>query len=108
MRFALIALVLVAIVGIVWTQQRRLIYFPFGAVPDPRTIGVDGTTQVSFPTADGLMLNGWFITRTDTPDFTVIVFNGKRREPRVPRAAGGRLRSCKHGSAAFRLSRLWG
>lgn len=80
MRLALIALVLVvllaAFVGIVWTQQRRLIYYPFGAVPDPVTIGVDGITPVTFPTADGLTLNGWFVNRTETPDFTVIVFNG--------------------------------
>jgi fermentation-respiration switch protein FrsA (DUF1100 family) len=80
LRLTLIALVffvlLVSFVGVVWTQQRRLIYFPFGAVPDPGTVGVDGLTPVSFPTADGLTLNGWFVTRTETPDFTVIVFNG--------------------------------
>lgn len=80
MRLTLLALVLlvllVSMAGIVWTQQRRLIYFPFGAVPDPRAIGLDGATPVSFPTADGLTLNGWFVTRTETPDFTAIVFNG--------------------------------
>jgi fermentation-respiration switch protein FrsA (DUF1100 family) len=37
---------------------------------------MDGITPVSFPTADGLTLNGWFVTRTETPDFTAIVFNG--------------------------------
>ena len=31
---------------------------------------------MSFPTADGLTLKGWFVSRTDTPEFTVIVFNG--------------------------------
>ena len=80
MRLTLLALVLlvllVSMAGIVWTQQRRLIYFPFGAVPSPGTIGVDGITPVSFPTADGLTLSGWFVTRTETPDFTAIVFNG--------------------------------
>lgn len=67
---------LVSFVGIVWTQQRRLIYFPFGAVPDPRSIGVDGIRPVSFPTSDGLTLNGWFVARSESPDFAVIVFNG--------------------------------
>jgi fermentation-respiration switch protein FrsA (DUF1100 family) len=80
LRLTFIALVLlvllVSFVGLVWTQQRRLIYFPFGAVPDPGTIGVGGITPVSFPTSDGLTLNGWFVTRSETPDFTVIVFNG--------------------------------
>jgi fermentation-respiration switch protein FrsA (DUF1100 family) len=31
---------------------------------------------VRFSTADGLMLNGWFVSRTNRPDFTLIVFNG--------------------------------
>jgi hypothetical protein len=77
LRLTVVALVLlVVILGVVWTQQRRLIYFPFGAVPDPRAIGLEGVIPVSFPTADGLMLNGWFVSHTRTPDFTAIVFNG--------------------------------
>ena len=78
MRIALIAIVVVVvgILGVVFTQQRRLMYFPFGVVPAPDAVGVSGISAVSFPTADGLTLNGWFLTRTDTPWFTVIVFNG--------------------------------
>lgn len=77
MRIVLIALAaLLLVVAIAWSQQRRLIYFPFGAVPPPRAVGLDGAAAVSFPTADGLTLNGWFISRTSTPDFTLIVFNG--------------------------------
>ncbi len=73
----MVAAVLVTLlVGLVWTQQRRLIYFSFGAVPDPAAIGLERAMPVSFSTADGLTLNGWFVTRTATPDFTVIVFNG--------------------------------
>lgn len=67
---------LVSIVGIIWTQQRRLIYFPFGSVPNPDTVGLKGATPVLLPTADGLTLAGWFVTRTDRPEFTAIVFNG--------------------------------
>ncbi|MEO5741894.1 MAG: alpha/beta hydrolase, partial [Vicinamibacterales bacterium] len=60
MRLAVVALVaaLSVIVGLVWTQQRRLIYFPFGDVTNPETFGIAGVTAVSFPTADGLTLNG--------------------------------------------------
>jgi uncharacterized protein len=73
----IITVLLTFLVGVVWTQQRRLIYFPFGAVPDPAAIGLERATPVSFPTADGLTLNGWFVTPiATTPDFTVLVFNG--------------------------------
>jgi len=60
----------------IWTQQRRLIYFPSGHPRDPLAIGLVGAVPVTFPTADGLTLNGWFITRTDNPASTIIVFNG--------------------------------
>ena len=79
MRLALavgVILVLVSLLAIVWTQQRRLIYFPFGAVPTPAAIGLEGVTPVTFRTSDGLVLNGWFVSRTPSPQFTVIVFNG--------------------------------
>ena len=76
MRIVLVILALAAAAVLVWTQQRRLIYFPFGQVPSPEAAGLEGATPVSFVTADGLTLSGWFVTRTSTPDFTVIVFNG--------------------------------
>ncbi len=77
MRLALVALaVLLSVVAIAWSQQRRLIYFPFGVVPQPDTVGLEGAAAVSFPTADGLVLHGWFVSRSDAPEFTVIVFNG--------------------------------
>ena len=77
MRLALFALVVVLLlVAVVWTQQRRLMYFPFASVPSPDVVGLAGVTPVSFPTRDGLRLNGWFVSRTDAPALTVIVFNG--------------------------------
>ena len=85
---AALALVLVSILGIVWTLQRKLIYFPFGEVSNPEALGLEGVSTVSFPTSDGLMLNGWFVSRTNAPHFTVIVFNGNagNRAYRVPLA----------------------
>ena len=68
--------VVLMMLALIWTQQRRLIYFPFGTVPEPSAIGLKGTTTVKFTTADGLTLNGWFVAYTRTPRFTVIVFNG--------------------------------
>jgi len=61
---------------LIWTQQRSLIYFPFGQVPDPSAMGLKDATSVTFPTADGLTLNGWFIAHTPAPRFTFLVFNG--------------------------------
>jgi hypothetical protein len=77
MRLGLVVVfVLLSLVALVWTQQRRLIYFPFAAVPSPESVGLTGVTAVSFPTADGLTLNGWFVSRSTAPQFTTIVFNG--------------------------------
>lgn len=92
MRLALavgFVLLLVSILAVVWTQQRRLIYFPFGNVASPEALGLDGVSAVSFPTTDGLRLNGWFVTPAKVPDFTVIVFNGNagNRSYRAPLAA---------------------
>jgi fermentation-respiration switch protein FrsA (DUF1100 family) len=86
---AVLALVLVSILAIVWTQQRKLIYFPFGEVSNPEALGLEGVSTVSFPTSDGLTLNGWFVSRTNAPHFTVIVFNGNagNRSFRAPLAA---------------------
>jgi fermentation-respiration switch protein FrsA (DUF1100 family) len=76
-RLAVAALVvLLFTAGIVWTQQRRLMYFPFGGVPSLAAMGLDGAVPVSFPTIDGHTLSGWFVTRTERPQFTAIVFNG--------------------------------
>ena len=73
---AVLVLALVSMLTIAWAQQRRLIYFPFGEVPNPEAVGLKGASAVSFPTADGLTLSGWFVSRTDAPHFMVIVFNG--------------------------------
>lgn len=92
MRLALavgFVLVLVSMLAIVWTQQRRLIYFPFGEVASPEALGLEGVSAVSFPTSDGLSLNGWFVSPAKAPEFTVIVFNGNagNRSYRAPLAA---------------------
>src|SRR5687768_11410407 len=77
MRLVLVLAAVVLVIGVViWTQQRRLMYFPFAAVPSPGAAGMSDVTEVSFPTSDGLTLNGWFVSRTPAPPFTVIVFNG--------------------------------
>ena len=81
-------LLLVSILALIWTQQRRLIYFPFAAVPAPEAVGLAGVTAVSFRTADGLTLKGWFVSQPPAAEFTAIVFNGNagNRALRAPLA----------------------
>jgi hypothetical protein len=71
-----ITAVVLAILVVIWTLQRKLIYFPFGDVADPLSVGLASATPVTFPTADGLSLNGWFVHQKQASWFTVIVFNG--------------------------------
>jgi fermentation-respiration switch protein FrsA (DUF1100 family) len=82
--------VIAAVLALLWTVQRRLIYIPAGNVPTPGEIGLTGVEPVSFETADGLWLNGWFVAASGTsPRVTVLVFNGNAgsRAHRGPLAA---------------------
>jgi fermentation-respiration switch protein FrsA (DUF1100 family) len=68
---------------------RRLIYFPEPHEPPPVASVLPGAESVSFMTADGLRLAGWFST-TPAPEqsATVLVFNGNAgdRSARAPLA----------------------
>jgi hypothetical protein len=90
-------IVVIAIVlALVWTMQRRLMYFPTPGVPMPGEVGLTNVEQVTFETADGLRLTGWFVAASgSSPRGTVLVFNGNagNRAHRGPLAAALR----KHG-----------
>jgi fermentation-respiration switch protein FrsA (DUF1100 family) len=73
-----------------WAGQRQLMYFPFGGTPALDALGLDGVEAVTFDTADGLRLGGWFFpVINEAPSTTVLVFNGNagNRSYRVPLAA---------------------
>ena len=75
---------------LIWAFQRTLIYFPFGDVPEPRAVGLPQAEAVTFPTADGLTLQGWFVpSSSPSPAYTVLVLNGNsgNRAYRAPLAA---------------------
>ena len=55
------AVVVAGIIALAWMFQRTLIYFPFGHVPGPPDVGLTRAEVVTFPTADGLTLRGWFV-----------------------------------------------
>jgi fermentation-respiration switch protein FrsA (DUF1100 family) len=85
-----VALVLLAL----WTGQRRLMYFPIGETPAPDGLGLADVEAVTFDTADGLCLGGWFFPAGTATPTTVVVFNGNagNRSHRVPLASGLRDR----------------
>ena len=89
-------LVAAAVFTLLWTQQRRLMYFPDPNVPPPDAVELGRVEEVSFPTGDGLTLRGWFLPaeRPALPGegasraATVVVFNGNggNRAYRAPLA----------------------
>jgi fermentation-respiration switch protein FrsA (DUF1100 family) len=79
---------LVVVVGLLWTAQRKLIYFPTQAVGDLSAVSSDAE-EVVFTTDDGLTLSAWWIPATGTPnDATIVVFPGNagNRTDRSPLA----------------------
>jgi fermentation-respiration switch protein FrsA (DUF1100 family) len=82
--------VVAAVLALVWTLQRRLMYFPTGGMPTPGEIGLTNVEAVTFETNDGLHLSGWFVAASGpSPRLTVLVFNGNagNRAHRAPLAA---------------------
>ena len=87
---ALFVAVIGAVLALFWTMQRQLMYFPTAHVPTPDEIGLTPVEPVTFETADGLELSGWFLAVSGpSPRLTVLVFNGNagNRAHRGPLAA---------------------
>lgn len=78
------------LLAVVWLFQRRLIYFPQSQDVPPVDTMLPGAEPVTFETADGLRLSGWYASRVATGRrVTVLVFNGNAgdRSFRAPLAA---------------------
>ena len=75
-----IAAVLAAPVGLLWMFQRHLIYLPSPGPVPPAASVLPGAEDVTFQTADGLRLGGWFVPgAVDSPappGPAVLVCNG--------------------------------
>jgi uncharacterized protein len=85
----ILALVLVVLV-LAWLFQRRLIYLPSAGGVPPAAEVLHGAQDVTFDTADGLQLEGWFVPAAGGHSrATVLVFSGNagNRVARVPLAA---------------------
>lgn len=81
-------LVVIALLVFLWAVQRRLMYFPMGPVLEPAEAGAAQVERVTFPTSDGLTLQGWFFPLPSSR-FTIVVFNGNagNRSYRAPLAS---------------------
>jgi uncharacterized protein len=74
---AFVVVIGVAVLTLVWLGQRRLIYFPDTSPPLLDRAGLAGAEAVTFVTADGVRLGGWFVGGSGpSPRSTVIVFSG--------------------------------
>ena len=74
---AVFVTVIGAVLALFWALQRRLMYFPTAHVPTPAEIGLTPVEPVTFETADGLKLSGWFLAASGPlPRLTVLIFNG--------------------------------
>ncbi|HEX7085385.1 MAG TPA: alpha/beta hydrolase [Vicinamibacterales bacterium] len=86
--FVLALVAVIAGMSMLWALQRRLMYFPFGAVPEPAAVGLRASI-VQFETSDGLTLGGWLVPPAGTSrGVTIVVFNGNagNRSFRAPLA----------------------
>ena len=85
---AVVGTSLIAVGGLFWTAQRRLIYFPTQRVDAATVISADAQ-EVVFTTEDGLALSAWWVPAADSPNgSTIVVFhgNGGNRSDRAPLA----------------------
>lgn len=89
-RAGLVALgVVVVLLGLLWSLQRRLIYFPDAASPPPAAEVIPGARDVRLRTGDGLSLDAWYVTPSEPyRRGAVLVANGNAgdRSARAPLA----------------------
>ena len=65
-----------AVTGILFLAQRRLMYIPNPTVPDPALAGVAEMAPVQVNTADGLSLLAWYRPATGADKPTLVYFHG--------------------------------
>lgn len=78
--------VVAALFGLLFSQQRRLIYFPSTGPVPPASVVLPGARDVVIHTADGLALGAWYLPG-GAPAVLVLSGNGGDRSMRAPLAA---------------------
>jgi pimeloyl-ACP methyl ester carboxylesterase len=80
-------LLIVVVMGILWSVQRQLIYFPDTSRVPPAGEVLDGARDVTLRTEDGLQLDAWFVPATGPPGPAMAVLlapgNGGNRASRI-------------------------
>jgi uncharacterized protein len=87
---ATVVLLVAVLLALVWSQQRRLIYFPSPGRAPAASAVLPGAEEVAFETEDGVRLGGWFLpARGKGRGPAVLVCNGNAgdRAVRAPLAA---------------------
>jgi fermentation-respiration switch protein FrsA (DUF1100 family) len=78
------------LLGLIWTFQRRLVYFPFPTTVPPVASMLAGAHEVTLRTSDGIELGAWFVASA-RPDRGMAVLvaagNAGNRSLRAPLAA---------------------
>jgi fermentation-respiration switch protein FrsA (DUF1100 family) len=84
-----VGLLAAVLLGLIWSQQRRLIYFPWPDRLPAASSVLTGSQEVVLPTEDGIHLGGWFLpAQGSSPAPAVLVCNGNggNRALRAPLA----------------------
>ncbi len=85
-----------ALVGAVYAVQRRLIYLPPAKIPARAAHGAEDMALVRYPTADGLVLTGWYRpARAGRP--TLVYFHGNAGHFGWPAQRTQRYRQAGYG-----------
>lgn len=84
----IVTLVVTGVLALLWSQQRRLIYFPSPGPVPPAAAVVPGARDVVLETEDGISLGAWYFpARARGPAVLVCSGNGGDRSMRVDLAA---------------------
>jgi fermentation-respiration switch protein FrsA (DUF1100 family) len=85
----IVTLVASGVLALVWSQQRRLIYFPSPGPVPPAAAVLPGARDVVLNTDDGIRLGAWFLSAGADRGPAVLICNGNAgdRSIRAPLAA---------------------
>lgn len=74
--FLAAVLIYLLVVGALYVFQRRMMYIPFGGVPDPVAAGVPEMRPVALQTQDGLRLLAWWRPAREPARPVLVYFHG--------------------------------
>ncbi|WP_260765439.1 alpha/beta hydrolase [Mycobacterium sp. SMC-4] len=83
---AIVSLVVSGLLGLLWSQQRRLIYFPSTAPVPAASAVLPDAREVIISTEDELDLNAWFLPGPRGPAVLILGGNAGDRSVRAPLA----------------------